>query len=236
MTTGTIKGQYKTLCSTISILLSNFLLHCFYSFSSAGWLQTKPLRRHGSCGGTCSDGVPAPKRSPRANYIMEERWDPSGWQRWENYSKYKKFLSKQHKNQLIQINFLSLEPVGISGCAVLSRMCPLLAPQARFAFSLECNLSSPSTSLQGMHLFVKEAYAKPLFFSSLEELEACGNEIHCTHHCPIIFIPFIHLQIFAVCNICLWLEREITSSLSLIFCNSSENSTCRKVVCCVRKD
>lgn len=32
-----------------------------------------------------------------------------------------KSFSKQHKDQLLQ-NFLSLEHVGISGCAVLSRM------------------------------------------------------------------------------------------------------------------
>lgn len=87
-----------------------------------------------------------------------------------------------------------------------------------------------------MHLFVKEAYAKPMFFPSSEELEACGNEIHYTHHCPIIFVPFIHLQICATCNICLWLERETTSSLSDIFHNSVENNTQRKVVCCIRKD
>lgn len=44
-----------------------------------------------------------------------------------------------------------------------------------------------------MHLFVKEDHAKLVFFSSLGELQTCENEIHC--HSPIIFFPFIHLQI-----------------------------------------
>lgn len=114
-------------------------------------------------------------------------------------------------------------------------MCPFLAPQARASLHLAWNVSS--------HLLVphcrvcicfKEAYAKPMFFS--EKLEACGNEIHYIHHCPIIFLPFIHLQISAIYNVCFWLEIETTSSLGEIFCNSVENNTHRKVVCCIRKD
>lgn len=52
-----------------------------------------------------------------------------------------KRFSKQHKNQPIQ-NFWSLEPVGISGCAVLPRMCPLLASQARASLHLAWNVAS----------------------------------------------------------------------------------------------
>lgn len=86
-----------------------------------------------------------------------------------------------------------------------------------------------------MHLFVKEDHAKPMFFSSSEELEACGNEIHYIRHCPIIFLPFIHLQVSATYNICLlWLEGGTTSSLGeTFFCNSVEKNPCR-VVHCIR--
>lgn len=52
-----------------------------------------------------------------------------------------KSFSKQHENQLLQ-NFLSLEHVGISSCAVHSRMCPFLASQARAGLHLAWNVTS----------------------------------------------------------------------------------------------